>query len=55
MVLKNLNYYLLLMKKFDPFKVTATIVYSLLFTITVLMLAIAIKYLVIALFYGYIY
>lgn len=55
MVLRNLNYYLLPMKKFDPFTVTTAIIGSLLFIILVLMLVIAIKYLVIALFYGCIY
>lgn len=55
MVLRNLNYYLLPMKKFDSFKVIATIIYSLMFIILVLILSIIIKYLVIVLFYGYIY
>ena len=55
MVLRNLNYYLLLMKKFNPFTVTTAIIGSLLFIILILVSAIAIKYLVIALFYGFIY
>lgn len=55
MVLRNLNYYLLPMKKFDPFMISNTIIGSLLFAILVLMLIIAIKYLIIALFYGCIY
>lgn len=55
MVLRNLNYYLLLMKKIDPFTIATTIIDSLIFIISVLMLVIAIKYLVITLFYGHIY
>lgn len=43
------------MKKFDPFKITTSIIGSLIFVILVLMLSIAIKYLIIALFYGCIY
>lgn len=55
MVLRNLNYYLLPMKKFDTFKIIFSFVGSLLIICVVLIILIMIKFLFIALLNGCVY